>query len=72
MIKMKSAPSNYSECKFSVKSNNFIKIAIIEGLFNIFKAKMPPGGNYNFLVHSNDVKSLRAIISNICKKIIKI
>ena len=29
--KMNSAPSNYSECKFPAKSDNFQKIAIIGG-----------------------------------------
>ena len=32
----------------------------------------PLGGNENFLAHSNEAKSLRATISNICAKIIKI
>ena len=31
-----------------------------------------PGGNENFLARSTDAKSVRATISNICAKIIKI
>ena len=71
--KMKSEPSNYSECKFSAKSDNFKKIAIIGGDFLTFLGKnAPSGGTRILLVHSTDAKSLRAIISNICEKIIKI
>ena len=33
---------------------------------------LPWGANENFLAHSNEAKSLRATISNICAKIIKI
>ena len=32
----------------------------------------PPGGNENSLAHSTNAKSLRATISNVCAKIIKI
>ena len=32
----------------------------------------PWGANENFLAHSTEAKSLRATISNICAKIIKI
>ena len=43
--KMNSAPSNYSECKFSAKSDNFKKITIIGGDFLTFLgAKKPPQG----------------------------
>ena len=48
--KMKSAPSNYSECKFSAKSDNFKKITILGGFLNIWGGvKMPPGGHNIFL-----------------------
>ena len=47
---MKSAPSNYSECKFSAKSNNFLKNHYIRGeFFNIFGVKnATQGANQNF------------------------
>ena len=46
--KMNSAPSNYSECIFSEKSDNFSKIARIGGIFNIFWSKMPQEGTRIF------------------------
>ena len=42
------------------------------GFLTFLGQKWPPGGDQNFLVHSTKAKSLRAIISNICEKIIKI
>ena len=69
---MNSAPSNYSECKFSAISDTFKK-SLSQGrvFYHVWGQKMPPRGNYNFLAHSTDAKSLRAIISNIFEKIIK-
>ena len=43
--KMNSAPSNYSECKFSAKFDNFKKITISRGFHNIWGVKMPPWGS---------------------------
>ena len=37
-----------------------------------FGGHTPLGANENSLVHNTEVKSLRATISNICAKIIKI
>ena len=45
--KMNSAPSNYSECKFTAKSDNFT-ITIIGGIFNIFGGKKAPKGELEF------------------------
>ena len=41
---MKSAPSNYSEYKFSAKSDNFKKITLMGGFFTFWGLKMPSRG----------------------------
>ena len=43
--KMKSASSNYSDDKFSAKSNNFLKITIFRGFIKIWGVKMTPRGS---------------------------
>ena len=52
-------------------NNNNNKIIIINEKMAIW-GRLPWGANENFLAHSTDAKSLRAIISNICEKISKI
>ena len=55
----------------SFKNNNN-KIIIMINEKRAIWGTLPWGANENFLAHSNEAKSLRATISNICAKIIKI
>ena len=49
---MNSAPSNYSECKFSAKSDNFKKITMLGKIFDIFEVEnAPPGVDLEFSWH---------------------
>ena len=55
------------------KTKNNIHIGVTNSAkIDIFGGKYPWGANENFLAHSNEAKSFRATISNICAKIIKI
>ena len=64
---MDSAPSNYSECKFSAKSNNFKKITILGGFLTFLGSKMPPGGELEFSRHIH-YDFLNLGLGGLCKK----